>query len=197
MLQKADAEFQTQMQQLEALLQEVESISDPAARAKTGQIIQGLMDFHGAGLARIVDRLGQNDPGCVSAMKDLAEDEVVSGLFVLYGLHPQDLSTRVHAALEKVRPYLASHGGNVELLGISDDGEVELQMQGSCHGCPSSAATLKNSIEQAIYEKAPDVTAIRVQGVEEEPKPASKGGFVELLIGGASRSDLEISGAVS
>jgi Fe-S cluster biogenesis protein NfuA/nitrite reductase/ring-hydroxylating ferredoxin subunit len=89
---------------------------------------------------------------------------------MLYGLHPVDFSTRVLGALEKVRPYLQSHGGNVELMGV-DDGVVRLQMQGSCHGCPSSAMTLKLAIEEAIYDAAPDVVEIAVDGVVEARSP--------------------------
>src|SRR6185295_19669255 len=101
----------------------------------------------------------------------LAQDELVASVLLLYDLHPVDLETRVRRALEKNRPYLKSHGGNVELVAI-DDGVVRLRMEGSCHGCPSSAVTLKLAIEQAIHEAAPDVNAILVEGREPvHPEP--------------------------
>ena len=106
----------------------------------------------------------------------------MSSLLLLYGLHPLDLEARVQQALEKVRPLLRSHGGNVELLGIAD-GVVRLRMLGSCHGCPSSAMTLKNAIEEAIYAAAPDATAIEVEGVAEPPPP---GGIVQIAPLGAA-----------
>src|SRR5882762_4024962 len=89
---------------------------------------------------------------------------------MLYGLHPLDLETRVLKAVDKVRPYLKSHGGNVALLGI-DDGVVRLQMEGNCNGCASSAMTMKLAIEEAIYEVAPDVAELLVEGVVQEQKP--------------------------
>jgi Fe-S cluster biogenesis protein NfuA/nitrite reductase/ring-hydroxylating ferredoxin subunit len=92
-------------------------------------------------------------------------------VLLLYDLHPVDLETRVRGALEKSRPYLKSHGGNVELAAVEDT-VVRLRMQGSCSGCPSSAVTLKLAIEQAIYEAAPDVSAILVDG-QAEPHPAA------------------------
>lgn len=185
-------EFRTTMRQLDELLQDVETIIDPAARAKTGRIIQGLMEFHGAGLAAIFERLGQAGEAGRSVIDDLTHDELAGNLLLLYGLHPLGLETRVKAALEKVRPYLASHGGNVELLGISEEGVVRLAMQGSCHGCPSSAVTMKTTIEQAIYDNAPDVTAIQVDGAAEEHKPAPTGFVpVELLIHGSARNHLQ------
>ncbi len=113
-----------------------------------------------------------------SAQRQFAADPLVGSLLLLYGLHPVDLETRVHQALEKVRPLLKSHGGNVDLLGI-DDGVVRLKLQGSCHGCPSSAQTLHNAIEEAIYEFAPDVAELKVEGVA-VPSTPPVSGFVPL-----------------
>jgi Fe-S cluster biogenesis protein NfuA len=174
-----DTEFQSRMQQLNELLQEMDSIKDPSAREKTGQILQGVMDFHGAALASLLGCLSQAGEAGQAIVAGIAADDLAASLLLLYGLHPDDLPTRVNSALEKARPYLASHGGNVELLGISDDGVVRLAMQGSCHGCPSSAATLKSTIEQAIYELAPEVESIQIQ--DEHPvEPGTPAGFVSV-----------------
>jgi Fe-S cluster biogenesis protein NfuA len=81
---------------------------------------------------------------------------------MVHGLHPVDLETRVLQALDRARPVLQAHGGNVELLGLAE-GVVRLRLNGSCNGCASSATTLKHTIEQAIYELAPDVASIEVQ----------------------------------
>jgi Fe-S cluster biogenesis protein NfuA len=150
---------------IDALLQQSESISDPAAKKLIAETISALMDLHGEALSRIVEQVAQSQRSA-ETLDAFAADPVISSLLLVYNLHPQSLEERVIAALDSVRPYLASHGGSVELLGVSDEGAVGLQMQGSCHGCPSSAVTLKTSIEKAIYEKAPDVIAIHVQGME-------------------------------
>ena len=94
----------------------------------------------------------------------------------MYGLHPLPLETRVLQALEKVKPHLASHGGDVELLAINE-GVVRLRLRGSCKGCPSSAATLKLAIEATIYEVAPDIVSIEAEGALETSSPV---GFVQL-----------------
>jgi Fe-S cluster biogenesis protein NfuA/nitrite reductase/ring-hydroxylating ferredoxin subunit len=104
------------------------------------------------------------------AFEVFAEDELVSHLLLLHGLHPLDVETRVVRALEEVRPYLQSHGGNVELLGI-EEGLARVRMEGSCDGCPSSAVTLKLAIEEAVLKAAPDLEGIEAEGVT-EPKPA-------------------------
>src|SRR5689334_18314742 len=113
-----DLEFKNQMAELERLLEQVSAIPDSAARDTTSRIIQSLMDFHGAGLSRILEHLAHAGENGRQLMNDLAADDLVSGLLLLYGLHPLDLETRVKAALEKVRPHLGSHGGNVKLLEI-------------------------------------------------------------------------------
>jgi Fe-S cluster biogenesis protein NfuA len=151
------------IRRLEHLIQEVDHYKDPEARTHTRQIVQALMDLHGAGLEKILERLAATGEAGLGLIDSLAQDDLVASLLLLYSLHPLDLETRVRQALEKVRPYLASHGGNVELLGVAD-GIVRLRLQGSCHGCPSSALTLKQTIEEAICEKAPDATSIEVEG---------------------------------
>jgi Fe-S cluster biogenesis protein NfuA len=150
-----DRRLRERMHRLDDLLKEIEHFKDPQARAKTREIVQTLMDFHGAALARLIEQLA------AQAIESATRDELVSNLLLLYGLHPLDLEARVAQALQKVRPYLHSHGGNVELVEIAD-GVVRLRLDGSCHGCPSSAQTLKQTIEEAIFESAPDVSAIEV-----------------------------------
>jgi Fe-S cluster biogenesis protein NfuA/nitrite reductase/ring-hydroxylating ferredoxin subunit len=118
------------------------------------------------------------DPG-YAVFDNFAADDLVGSLLLLYGLHPLPIGTRVTKALEKVRPYLDSHGGNVELLAIND-GVVHLRMQGSCKSCPSSSMTLKLAIEEAIYAAAPDVVAIEAEGVGQQPEQPSPTGFVQI-----------------
>jgi Fe-S cluster biogenesis protein NfuA len=103
---------------------------------------------------------------------------LVGQLLMLYDLHPVDLETRIKQALDKVRPMLKSHGGDVELLSV-EDGIVRLRLNGSCNSCPSSSLTLKNAIEEAIYEAAADIAGLEVVGVVDQP-PSS--GFVPLEI---------------
>lgn len=158
-----DRQLRERMRRLDTLLQEVEHFKDPFAQAQTREIVQCLMDVHGAVFERMLDHVAGSQMTGTALIECLAGDDSIASLMVLYGLHPLDLETRVRQALEKVRPYLHSHGGNVELLGV-EDGEVRLHLQGSCHGCPSSAVTLKNTIEEAIMEKAPDAVSILVEG---------------------------------
>lgn len=172
-----EKEFQQRMQRVEVLARKVESLADEEARAVATELMQSLMEFHGAGLERMMEMVAEaGEPG-YAVFDNFARDELVASMLLLYGLHPVTLEERVARALEKVRPYLDSHGGNVELLGV-DEGVVRLRLQGSCKSCPSSSLTLKLAIEEAIYEAAPDVSAIEAEGVAEQP--AAPAGFVQI-----------------
>ena len=119
--------------------------------------------------------------------------ELVSHLLLLHGLHPVPLEQRVHGALDEVRPYLESHGGDVELLGI-EDGVVRLAMRGSCDGCASSTMTLKLAIEDAIQKAAPDVEEIVAEGaVEPAPAPLLQIALSDALGGPAKASSAPIA----
>lgn len=159
----ADLDIKRRIERLETLIQDLDRLTDPVAREQAREVVQTLLDFHGAAVSRLLDRIAAlGEPGH-TLIAALADDEVVSSLLLLYGLHPLDLEARVRQALERVRPYLRAHKGDVELVGVVD-GVVRLRMQGSCHGCPSSALTLKNAIEEAIFAAAPDVAAIEAEG---------------------------------
>jgi Fe-S cluster biogenesis protein NfuA len=142
---------------VEALLEELDAVDDAPARDTGTALVQALLELYGDGLARIVEHIAQRDDGAIA--EALADDELVAHLLMLHGLHPVPLDARVRAALDEVRPYLETHGGDVQLLDV-DQGVVRLQLQGSCSGCPSSAVTLKHAVEEAIRRTAPDVTDI-------------------------------------
>jgi Fe-S cluster biogenesis protein NfuA len=166
-----DPEIRRRIEHLETLIHDLERLPDPAAREQAREMVQTLLDFHGAAVARLLERDADMGEAGRALIASLADEHLVSSLLLLYGLHPLDVETRVGQALEKVRPFLRSHKGNVELVSVTE-GVVRLRMQGNCNGCPSSAMTIKLAIEEAIYEAAPDVAAIEVEGVV-DPPPSS------------------------
>lgn len=135
----------------------------PVAQQRGEDLVALVTNLYGAGLERLLEVLA--DVGCLDAvaLDALAADELVSGLLLVHGLHPYDVTTRVAAALDSVRPYLGSHGGDVELLGIDDTGVITLRFLGTCDSCPSSTVTLQLAVEGAIQAAAPEVTAIQVE----------------------------------
>ncbi len=99
------------------------------------------------------------DPGLAER---LAADDLVASLLLVHGLHPHDVHRRVSDALDRVRPYLGSHGGDVDLMGITDGDTVRLAFTGSCKSCPSSAVTLELAVEDAVRAAAPEISSIEV-----------------------------------
>jgi Fe-S cluster biogenesis protein NfuA/nitrite reductase/ring-hydroxylating ferredoxin subunit len=156
-----EEELVGRVQQLSA---EAESLQDPRARACAEELAAAVVQLYGEGLVRIFATLDDD------LRARLAADGVVASLMLIHGLYPVDLETRVQAALDSVRPYMDSHGGNVELLGI-EDGIARLRLEGSCSGCGASQATMETAIERALEETAPDLLGIDVEGVVPPPKP--------------------------
>ncbi|WP_410608082.1 NifU family protein [Amycolatopsis sp. lyj-109] len=130
-------------------------------------LVHTLIEFYGAGLARIVEIVDR------PLLDRLAEDDHIRGLLVLHDLHPRSTHERVTEALDKVRPYLGSHAGDVEFVGI-DDGVLRLRLKGSCDGCPSSTVTAKYAIERMVREIAPEISDVIVEGVVEETGPGGR-----------------------
>jgi Fe-S cluster biogenesis protein NfuA len=149
---------------VDALLERAEAAGDGLAL----DLARELLELYGQGLARLTDVLAAHD-GDGAMARAVAGDELVSHLLLVHGLHPVPVRDRVLAALAEVRPYLESHGGDVELVAV-EDGVARLRLQGTCNGCPSSTATLKSAIEAAVLKAAPDV-----ERIEEEPPPVSDG----------------------
>lgn len=161
---------------VDASLERIEALPDSPARAASAEALQGLLELYGEGLARVVALVARR--AGPETLRAFGDDELISHLLLLHGLHPVDVETRVQEALEGVRPYLATHGGNVEFLGVAG-GVVHLRLQGSCDGCPSSAMTLKTAIEEAVLKAAPDVIRIEAEGVA-EPPPRPEAAFIPL-----------------
>ncbi len=162
------AELRATGERIEALL-DASSAHGVIARERSEELVRLLADLYGAGLERILDLL--YDAGRLDAeMLDvLAADDLVGSLLLVHGLHPHDVTTRVQRALDEVRPYLGSHGGDVELLGVTEEMVVQLRLLGSCDGCASSSVTLKLAVEGAVEAAAPEVTGIEVDAATEEP----------------------------
>jgi Fe-S cluster biogenesis protein NfuA len=74
------------------------------------------------------------------------------------------MKEQVEKALEEVRPMLQKDGGDVELVGVNDEGVVLVKLRGACSGCPSASITLRQGIERVIKERVPGVKAVQAIG---------------------------------
>jgi Fe-S cluster biogenesis protein NfuA/nitrite reductase/ring-hydroxylating ferredoxin subunit len=160
------------LERVQRLSERVERLEDPAARDAAQDLVAAILEMHGAGLATIGGVLDEAGPAGEAAKAKLVADPVVASLLLIHDLYPVPLEQRVGEALEEVRPYMESHDGNVELLGV-EDGVVRLRLAGSCDGCPASASTLELAIKEALEKAAPDLAGLEVEGLVEEVSPPS------------------------
>ncbi|BBX03109.1 hypothetical protein BST36_22305 [Mycolicibacterium moriokaense] len=140
--------------------------SGTVVHERTQQLAAELTDLYGAALTRIVTITAESAPELVDRF---AADELVASLMLVHGLHPHGRERRIEDALDSVRPYLGSHGGDVALLDVVDGADgpvVRLRFAGSCKSCPSSAVTLEFAVEDAVRAAAPEITAIEVVTAE-------------------------------
>jgi Fe-S cluster biogenesis protein NfuA len=71
-----------------------------------------------------------------------------------------EMRQRVEAVIDEIRPNLVADGGNIELIDVTDEGVVKVQLQGACRGCPGAAMTLRLGVERLLKQRIPEVTAV-------------------------------------
>lgn len=160
-------EFTRRSERIEELVSRIENTGDPAIRAVAQELLQAVIELHGVALDRILNAVAELPAG-ETVLAQIASDELVSNVLSLHGIHPVAVESRVAAALEKAQPYVKSHGGKVELESI-EDGIVHVRLQGTCGSCSSSSETLKNTVESAIYDAAPEVVTVVAESVPPPP----------------------------
>lgn len=156
-------ESRRKARRIQELVEQIEALSNPNARNLLHECLEATLALHGHGLARMLAAVTDAGADGEKIFERLIHDEVVRGLLLIHGLHPVDLETRLREALAKVRPYMESHGGNVELISLEGD-VARLRLQGTCKTCPSSAVTLELAVRHAVEEACPDLMGFEVDG---------------------------------
>ena len=151
------------MGRIEQLVQYFETHPDSAARTNARELVGLLLEVHGDCLERLVEIVLEGNESGPALLHDLEDEQTISSVLLLHGLHPVDFETRVKRALDSVRPVLARHGGSIELRSIGTDRTIRLALTGSCDGCSSSQQTLASTIEDAIYMAAPETAGIELE----------------------------------
>ncbi len=157
---------------IEELLGGLRASGGPGVASAAEDLVTLLVGLYGDGLAHIMTALAAEGEAGTAVLDRLVADPLVESLLLLHGLHPLDVDARIQRALDNVRPYLGSHAGGVEYLGVTEDGTARLRLAGSCHGCPSSTVTVRLAIQGAVEGAAPEVNNVVVEGVSEPPGPA-------------------------
>jgi Fe-S cluster biogenesis protein NfuA len=179
MAEPATPDVRTHGDRIEALL-EASAASGPVARDRAEQLVRLVVELYGAGLERLLEIAHETGALDETLLARLADDELVAGLLLVHGLHPYGVRERVERALEEARPYLRSHGGDVELLEVDAEGVVRLRLLGSCDGCAGSTATLTTAVREAIEAAAPEVLRIDVAEPTAPAHPAPVGALIPV-----------------
>ena len=116
-----DVDWRAAGDRIDTLL-DASSAGGAVARERAEELVRLVADLYGAGLERVLELMHERGHLDDETLDALADDDLVASLLLVHGLHPYDVTTRVERALEGVRPYLGSHGGDVELLEVTDDG---------------------------------------------------------------------------
>ena len=171
----SEKEFQQRLRQLGTLVGELDQMPDGGAKIAARELVQLLMEVHGAALERIMETVFEAGSLGEAIIAKFGQDPMVRNLLLLYSLHPDDLETRVLKALDHVAPRLRKLDCTAELVSIRD-GAIRLRLQTSGHACGSTTSNLKSMVEEGIYDLAPDLTSLVILTAEDE----SASGFVPL-----------------
>lgn len=167
--------FRERLHEIGRLIADLDRISDERVRTAVRELVQRVTELHGAGMEKVLEIVFAQGGAGAKTIEQLAQDRVVGSLMVLHGLHPDSLETRVRRAIEDVAARLRKHDVTVHLLAV-DEGDVRVRANASAHACGSTAATARAVIEEDLYEAAPDIASLTIEGLE----PKSSGGFVAL-----------------
>jgi Fe-S cluster biogenesis protein NfuA len=159
-------EVEQRLTRLEGLLGQIEQMPGPGGDL-TLDAVATLTAIYGEALARIMTRLSEL-PGIVA---DLAADELLGHLLILHGLSPVPTGQRVAAALDIIRPFVQSQGGDARLVGV-DGGVARVRISGHRRGCSSPPATVRDAVTEAILAAAPELSAVEVESAPEAAEPA-------------------------
>jgi Fe-S cluster biogenesis protein NfuA len=170
-----DGDFQEQVRQLGKLIEQFDQMPGGPAKTAGRELVQLLMDVHGAGLERMMEIVFESGEEGPKIIDQMGRDASVASLLLLYSLHPDDLETRVEKAAERMRPRLRKLACAIESLEVRE-GAVTVRLAAAGHSCGSSSKDLRSIVEGCVFEFAPDATSLEILGLE-EPAP---GGFVAL-----------------
>jgi len=151
---------------LDTLLKDIQSLEnlvadwDEQQQNTVNALTHAHDDLNKEAFARLI-RVVKESPQAMTALKQAVSDEVVYAVLRYHGLIKASLQERVEAALDSVRPYLDSHGGNVELVSLTPPDSVVIRLLGACDGCPASSLTLSEGVEKAIKEHCPEINSIK------------------------------------
>jgi Fe-S cluster biogenesis protein NfuA/nitrite reductase/ring-hydroxylating ferredoxin subunit len=133
---------------------------DESQRAVAFSYRAAIDALHKAALRKLIGEV-KAAPGALEALRKAATDPLVYGVLRYHGLLQPSQQERLETALASVRPMLAAHGGDVELVAFVPPDVVEVRFLGNCDGCSASTLTFVAGVKRAIEEHCPEIKQIR------------------------------------
>ena len=155
--------FDQHLDEMERLLSDIDALDEPF-RDRVLALLDAVDVLHRHALERLGELLG---PEGIARVR--SRDPAVAWLFDAYAVGIDERAA-AEAALERVRPYIHSHGGRLELL-EARAGVVRVRLSGSCSGCTASAVTLRSGVEEALRDGFPGFAAMEVEEDDALPHP--------------------------
>ena len=155
----SEQDWQAAGERIESLI-DASASAGPVARARAEELVRLIADLYGAGLERLLGLLHAHGALTDEVLAAVAGDDLVSALLLVHGLHPDDAATRIERALDGIRPALAAHGAEVELVEVAAEAEARLRLVGGGDGC--SASSVKQTIQSAVEAAAPEIASVRI-----------------------------------
>lgn len=183
-------EFDQILPRIAELAEALASHHDADVASTTEELLDWIDAFHANGVGRMVEMVREWRGDIL--LESFAADPVVGTLLDAYGLGGADVAETariaVQAALGEVRPYLHSHGGDMEVVSM-EDGVVRLKLHGSCDGCTAADATILERVETALQQHWGDFRRIEVEDMTAEAHPPPVAGAVTTGLQIKGRSD--------
>jgi Fe-S cluster biogenesis protein NfuA len=153
------------LHRIDTLASALDQVADAGAREAARELVELVLDLHGLALARSLAIIASAENGG-ELVERLAQDEQVRAALLLHGLHPEPVEARIGKALEGLQPQLGMLGCRLRLIKVGA-GIVRLRLEGA-HGPEGMRSLgLRQQIEAAIIDEAPDIDDIVIEGLED------------------------------
>lgn len=164
---------------------------EPGPALTVQALKSAIEDLNKEALRRLIRTL-KDEPAAAARLREALADPLVYAVLRFHGLVRVSLRERVEQALDEVRPFMAEHGGNVELVALKAPDTVELRLIGACHGCPASSQTLTEGVEKAIRRHCPEIVQIvqvsrRAAEVDAAAEPAGSAAIATAATAGGEQ----------
>jgi hypothetical protein len=153
---------------IEHHIQRLEAQGDSPAKAEAQSLVRLLLSLYGTGLSRMLDIVRTERGGPEAVLDRFAADPLVASLLVLHELHPDPVELRVGRCLTALQPHLPPET-TLRAVGFESDAvSIQVEHRG---GAVAAASGLREAIERAIQEAAPEIATIRIEGLADAPVP--------------------------